>query len=287
MESIKFGVAGLPDNFNETSALKMPQWLHEIGLDAFEYQCGRGVKVSADSAAQLKEEADKHNITMSLHSPYFVNIASSDPTIVENSMKYIMQSVEAANAMGARRVVVHMGAGGNVERAVGIANSKRFISAMYAKLDEMGFSHIHLCPETMGKVNQLGTVAETIDVCKIDERLIPTLDFGHINSRNAAASLIKGEPVRKLEKADYVEIIDSIRKHLGEYRAKSFHCHFSKIEYTKGGEKRHTTFADTEYGPEFEPFAEAIRELSLTPIIICESSGTQDVDALFMKKMTS
>ena len=60
--------------------------------------------------------------------------------------------------------------------------------------------------------------------------------------------------------------------------------HFSKIQFTSAGEKKHLTFADTEYGPEFEPLAEAIILEGVYPRIICESDGTMAEDALYMKK---
>ena len=71
-----------------------------------------------------------------------------------------------------------------------------------------------------------------------------------------------------------------IYKSLGSWRAANFHCHFSKIEYTKGGERKHLTFEDEKYGPQFEPLAAVIIKHSLTPVIICESAGTQAEDAL-------
>jgi deoxyribonuclease-4 len=62
------------------------------------------------------------------------------------------------------------------------------------------------------------------------------------------------------------------------------HCHFSKIEYTGAGEKKHLTFADEVFGPVFEPLAEALVRDDLCPRIICESAGTMSEDALYMQK---
>ena len=68
-------------------------------------------------------------------------------------------------------------------------------------------------------------------------------------------------------------------------KMKHFHVHFSKIQYSVKGEIRHLTFEDNQYGPEFEPLAEALKELDLEPVIICESAGTQAEDALAMKRI--
>jgi deoxyribonuclease-4 len=72
---------------------------------------------------------------------------------------------------------------------------------------------------------------------------------------------------------------------LGDDKARYMHCHFSKIEYTDAGEKRHLTFEDAVYGPDFEPLAEAIVREGVCPRIICESAGTMAEDAITMKKL--
>ena len=87
------------------------------------------------------------------------------------------------------------------------------------------------------------------------------------------------------EKADFEEIFDAIGNSLGEERLKNFHSHFSKIEYTKGGEKKHLTYEDDVYGPDFDFVAEIMKERDIGATIICESCGTQAEDALIMKKI--
>ena len=144
-----------------------------------------------------------------------------------------------------------------------------------AALDENGLSDIIICPETMGKINQLGTLSEVIELCGVDERFLPCVDFGHLNARTLGG--IKGE-------ADYAAMLDEIENKLGHDRLKRFHVHFSRIMYTTGGEKMHLTFSDKEYGPEFEPLMEQFAKRGLCPSIICESAGTQAEDAAQMKK---
>jgi deoxyribonuclease-4 len=141
-------------------------------------------------------------------------------------------------------------------------------------LDSEGLSHIHICPETMGKVNQLGTLEEVLELCKIDERLIPCIDFGHLNARDLGVLKTK---------EDFEQIFVKIRDNLGTDRLKNFHSHFSKIEYSKGGEKRHLTFEDTVFGPDFEPVMDLTVKYGCSPTFICESAGTQAEDAKQMK----
>ena len=75
------------------------------------------------------------------------------------------------------------------------------------------------------------------------------------------------------------------REVLGDERARRFHVHFSRIEFSAGGEKRHWTFAETQFGPEPQPLMELLAERRLEPVIICESAGTQAEDAQAMQRM--
>ena len=140
---------------------------------------------------------------------------------------------------------------------------------------ENGFGDIEICPETMGKINQLGTLDEVIELCRIDSAFVPVVDFGHLNARNIGNAFPTVD--------SYRAVFDKIATSLGDEYAYNLHCHFSKIEYTNAGEKRHLTFEDTIYGPEFEPLIEAIVKEGLTPRIICESAGTQAEDVKQMK----
>jgi len=280
MNIIKFGTAGSPDQFHEQggkSSLEMPKFLRDLGLNAYEYQCGRGVKISQEGAENLGEHAKKNGISLSIHAPYFTNISSDEQERIDKSIDYIMQSVNAAKQMGATRVVVHMGSIPKyVTRREALKTSKDTMRRALLEMDNAGCGNITLCPETMGKLGQMGTLEEVLELCKMDERLIPTIDFGHLNSRGLG-SLVNME--------DFEAIIDDIENKLGKYRVENFHSHFSKIEFTKSGEKRHTIFSDEEWGPEFAPLSIVLAKRNLTPTIICESAGTQAIDALIMKDL--
>ena len=80
-------------------------------------------------------------------------------------------------------------------------------------------------------------------------------------------------------------ICNKIENELGEERGKNFHVHFTRIEFSAGGEKKHIVYDDQSFGPAFDPFAEVIAKKNLTPVIICESPGTQDVDSLTYKRI--
>ncbi len=279
--SAKFGPAGTGDSFKVMgykSSLQVPDYLISIGLDCFEYQCGRGVNIGTEKAQELGKIAKEKGISLSLHAPYYISMSSTEEEKRLNSVNYILASARAVNAMGGDRIVVHTGSCGKIPREtaleLAIDTMKKSLDALKAE----GLSHIHICPETMGKVNQLGTLNEVIELCKIDESLIPCIDFGHLNARDLGI-------LKTTE--DFEKIFKEVKNGLGTDRLKIFHSHFSKIEYTTGGEKKHLTFSDTMYGPNFEPVMELTYKYGCSPTFICESAGTQAEDAKQMKNYYS
>ena len=276
---IKFGPGGNSLSFYEEghkSTIEAPKWLSERGLNIYEYECGQGVRISSETAKKFGDEAKKYGIEVSVHAPYFISLASVDETKRENSINYILQTLKVASEMGGKKIVVHPGSCSKQDRReaflLACETMKKAVKAAY----DNGFSDMIICPETMGKINQIGTVDEIIEMCKLDDMLVPTVDFGHVNAREMGS--LKSE-------ADFEVIIKKMIDELGIDKVKNFHVHFSKIEYTKGGEKRHLTFDDNVYGPEFDPLAKVLKKYNLEPTIICESDGTMAEDAATMKRI--
>ncbi|MBQ8533940.1 MAG: TIM barrel protein [Clostridia bacterium] len=277
--SAKFGPAGSSERFSAEgfkTTLQMPGYLEAFGLDHFEYQCGRGVNVSPEKAEQFRLKAIEHNITVSLHSPYYISLASLEEEKRLKSIDYILQSARAVKMLGGDRIVVHSGTCAKISREEALKKAYDTLVLAQKALDEEHLSDIRICPETMGKINQLGTLDEVMQLCKVDERFIPCIDFGHLNARTLGGC-------NSYE--DFSVVLDTVKNTLGEERYKNFHSHFSKIEYSQGGEKKHLTFDDNIFGPNFEPLAKIIAERDLSPIFISESAGTQDIDALEMKSI--
>ncbi|MGN0682736.1 MAG: TIM barrel protein [Oscillospiraceae bacterium] len=265
--SLSWGNRKFPDD--------LPQYLAELGLNGYEIECGRGVRVSEATVQRLPALAEKIGICVTLHAPYFISLSSVEEEKRNNSVDYILQSARAAKAVGARKVVVHSGSCSKMTRAEATYLASQTLKNAQKALDAEGLSDIIICPETMGKINQLGTLEEVLELCGVDERFLPTVDFGHLNART-----LGGIKTRE----DYAKMLDKIENALGHERLANMHIHFSRIEYTNGGEKKHLTFADTMYGPDYEPLMEEIAKRGLSPSIICESDGTQAEDAAAMKK---
>lgn len=277
---IWFGPAGTADSFEAMGykkTVQIAEYVERMGLNAFEYQCGRGVRVNPDTAATLKDEFSRRGLRMSLHAPYYISLSGVEEDKRLASIGYILESARAARLLGADRIIVHSGSCSKITRQQALVLAKDTLKRAMEALDSEGLGDIAVCPETMGKMNQLGTLDEVLELCGVDDRLIPCIDFGHLNARTLGG-------MKTTE--DFRVVLDSIKNKLGSDRLKTFHSHFSKIEYTEnGGEKRHLTFEDKVYGPDFDPLAELIVQYGCTPVIICESAGTQSEDAAAMRDM--
>ena len=273
-----FGPAGNAENFPHKSSAQAPGWLRQLGLDCYEYQCGKGVHVGEDTARKVGQAAREAGIALSLHAPYFINLANPDPAALDKTIGYITGACLVADQMGATRVVIHSGALMKRTRREALDTALASLEQVIRACDEAGFGHLTLCPETMGKLGQLGDLDEVLELCRVDARLIPCVDFGHLYARTLG----------ELDGGAAMEgILDKLERALGEERASRFHSHFSHIEFTlNGGEKCHRTFADDGgYGPAWEPLAAAVARRGWSPTFICESAGTQAEDALTMKKI--
>ncbi len=278
---IRFGPAGNCDRFYEEgnkSSFQAPAWIAAQGLNAYEYAAGHGVALKEETASQIGSAAREHGISVSIHAPYYINCGSPEEEKQLASIEYLLKSARAVHQMGGDRVIFHVGSPGKRRREEAFDSACKVVRAARIALDEAGFEHIHLCPETMGRPSQIGTLDEILHLCKEDERMIPTIDFGHLHS--AGCGCMKDE-------AAFDQVISRMIASLGVGRCRHFHSHFSKIAYTAKGEKMHMTFADMDYGPDFHHLAPVLKKYGLEPTIICESRGTQADDAMIMKEIYS
>ena len=232
--------------------------------------------LSEGKAVSIGDAFKEQGIEISAHAPYFINFANPEDEAAQKSYGYVLQSAKFIKLMGGERVVFHPAAQGKATREEAVQRTSDRLKVLCEYIYLNGFEDIKFCPETMGKLAQIGTLEEIVQFCKIDKCFTPAVDFGHINAREQGSLKTV---------ADYKSRLEYMIAELGFDRVKNFHVHFSKIMYGGKGEIKHLTFADTEYGPEFEPLAVALKELKLEPYIVSESAGTQAEDALTMKRI--
>jgi len=259
---LRFGPAGKPID-HKGPMEGVPSFLREIGLDAFEYEAVRGVRISQEKALKLREEAEKNDVVVSMHAPYYINLASPDEETWRKSIKRIYESMIAAEWMSAYVVVVHPGYYKGMkskEEAL-----KRVIEG-FKTVNEILPDWIKkpsLSPETMGKTSQVGDIEEVVWICREVDRCKPTIDWAHLYAR------YEGKRVTSVD--DVIKTIEYIEKELGKNAVNPLHTHFSRIEYGKGGERMHHTLGEKEYGPEWSIVCKAYKDTGINAVIISES----------------
>jgi len=162
---IYFGPSGNSDSFyaeGHKHTVEAFEWIAAMGLNAFEYSFGRGVKMRQETAREIGLKAAEAEVVLSVHAPYYINLATEEPDKAQANVRYLMESAQAAVWMGARRVVFHAGSQGMLGKSEAFARAKQALEAAVDDLKNEGLWEVELCPETMGRVKQIGDLDEVI-----------------------------------------------------------------------------------------------------------------------------
>lgn len=290
---IKFGVAGFPLNFFSSTFGKKREnifeWLENIGLDVIELQCTYGIRMKEEQAKLYRQLAKEHNITITIHAPYYISLASQSESVVERSKLEIKKAYYLAKVLGVKRIIFHPGAGYGKTLEDRKEGLKRLINVLNSLKDELDTENIKLYPEIGGKVNQLGSLDEIIEICKNVSYARPCIDLAHLYARELG-SMNSSEKI--------IKVLKKLEKELGRKILEETHFHVYPVDYTEKGEKVHKAFGDkidneqlslfeenSEFMPRAEDYISAIQKMDLTPITICEAHNTQDIGAKLMKDL--
>jgi len=275
----RFGPAGVPPAFKELKrpVVEFPKYLHEEGLDAFEYQAvrwGPKPQMRREDAEKLSVNAGKYDVWLTVHGSYFINFCGDRET-VEASKKRLIACAVAASWMRAHVVVFHPGFYGRRSAREALETCVEAMSGVVESMRAMGIAGVHLGPETTGKRSQLGSLDEVLTLCERVELSEPIIDWSHIHARD-------GGTLKSLD--DFRRVMEEVEKRLGTEALRNLHCHFTPVEFTEKGEKRHHTMSEVGFGPDFRFLAILIAEFGLRPVVVCESP-VLDVDARRMRDM--
>ena len=126
----------------------------------------------------------------------------------------------------------------------------------------------------MGRKFQVGSLDEILTLNQEIEGTQLVVDWAHLHALHQGS-------LKKTE--DFRAIAEKVEERLGTEAMRSMHCHFTKIEFTALGEKKHHTLTRKGIGPDFHMLAEVIADFEMHPTMICESP-ILDVDARKMKE---
>lgn len=257
------GPAGVGIDCKGSSTLDGIRCAHEVGLNAMEVEFVRGVRMKNDLAKECGKVAQELKVELSAHAPYYINLSSAEKAKVKASQKRILNSVERAHHMGAKVVVIHPGYYGKMSEEEAYDATKEATEEIVDDMKSKGFTDVYLGMETTGKHSAFGTLDEIVKLCKQIKQCTPVIDFAHMYARQGG-------------KIDYGEIFDTVKP----LKLKHIHSHFSNIEFTDKGERKHLVLDGK---PPFEPLAKEVLKRNLSITIICESPILER-DSLKMKR---
>jgi len=268
------GTAGTPMSTpkSKNSTIAGIERVRELGLDAMELEFVRGVYINTEEKAkEVKETAVKNNIKLSVHAPYFINLNSTENIVIKQSIERIMQSVEAGYLCGAESIVIHSAFYGKGDPFNAYDIVKNNFEIMSDEIDNLGYK-IKLRPELMGKQSQFGSLDELIKLSNDVKNVLPCIDFGHFIARY-------GEKSNNYE--SFCNVLERMKEIKKENVLKNMHIHFSDIEFTEKGERRHLVFDEGTL--KWKDMVRAWKEYKIEGIVICESPNIE-VDALKTKQ---
>ena len=261
---LRFGPAGYPEGAKDGA--NAVERVREMGLDALELQFGRQVNLSDERATAIRRKAEELDVRLSAHAPYYISL-NSVPETYQKSMEWIMRTARVAAQAGAWIIVVHAATYAGKDPEIATEAVMRGLSECLDQMDKEGLDVV-LGLETMGRGSTWGTLDEIGRVVGALKGVQPVVDFAHIHARYGG-SLRSEEDFRKL-----VEAMTSM--HPGR-----LHCHYSCIEYTKAGERKHLPLSARD--PDFSHLVPVLRGISRECTIICETP-TPSADAMNMRR---
>ena len=108
--AISFGPGGNSESFGKRKFPEnLPEYLKSLGLNGYEIECGRGVRIAQKTYDLLPAIAEENGIALTLHTPYFISLSSENEETRLKSLDYIKESAEAAHRLGAKKIVIHSG----------------------------------------------------------------------------------------------------------------------------------------------------------------------------------
>jgi deoxyribonuclease IV len=272
-QSFRIGTVGAP-----ISTPKKPggsvgaiQQMHALGLQALELGWVQAVRVSEETCAVIKKEAQIQDISISVHAPYFINLNADDEEWPK-SRKRLMDAAYYGNLAGATDIVFHPGSYFEQPPEVVLGKAIPRLSECLQEIRAAG-NQVILRPETMGKSAMLGSLEDTLKMSKRIPGVLPCLDLAHLHARSGG---------KENSKAEWLAQLNLVRSVLGEDSLKTLHIHLSGIEYSAKGEKNHLPFRESDFN--LVELLEALFQMNCAGRILCESPILEE-DALYIQEM--
>ncbi|HDH44515.1 MAG TPA: hypothetical protein ENG66_03880 [Thermococcus sp.] len=271
IDKLRFGTAGIPLSTPKPSTITGIEQVRKLGLDAMELEFVRRVNIKPEMAKKIKYVAQKNDVLLTAHAPYYINLNATEKAKAEASKRRIIQSAERLYEAGGWSVVFHAGYYLNQDPSKVYEKIKNEIKDIVRVLQDRGID-VWIRPELTGKPTQFGSLKELIRISQEIEQVLPAIDFAHCHARN------KGR-YNSIE--EWREMLSLIEKELGREALDNMHIHISGINYSEKGEKNHLNLQESDM--KWEDLLRVLKEFRVKGVVISESPNIEG-DALLMKK---
>ncbi|AFL94911.1 endonuclease IV [Thermococcus cleftensis] len=271
VDRLRFGTAGIPLSTPKRSTIDGIVHVRNLGLDAMELEFVRGVNLKPELAKKIKYVARKHDVLLTAHAPYYINLNAKEREKVEASKRRIIQSAERLYDAGGWSVVFHAGYYLKQDPAKVYGRIRDELKAIERELMDRGVK-VWLRPELTGKPTQFGDLKELVKLSEELETVLPTIDFAHAHARNAG---------RCNTVEEWREMLGFMEDRLGREALDNMHIHISGINYTAKGERNHLNLQESDMN--WEDLLRVLKEFRVKGVVISESPNIEG-DALLMKK---
>ena len=227
---IHFGPSGVPSRKSPEAAVDL---LLGAGMSACEIDFAGRFWMDYDWAARLGELAREHDIALSLHAPLagFMGHAERGKKL-NMAVGMLDHSAGISAAAGAEPVVIHPGFLLGRTREEAIASVCEQLGELRVRLEAKGRA-VAFGVEVMGRVRDLGSLADVVEIARRVPWTRPVVDFAHMHATTDGAMLTADAFAAAL--AD----IDSVLE-----PGVPFHIHFSDIAYANRNETKHLPYGE-------------------------------------------
>lgn len=272
-KKLLFGTAGIPRSAKGNNSIAGIERLRELDLDCMELEFVQGVRMGETGAGNVLEAAEKRNIALSVHAPYYINLNSPEEEKLKASQERIYQAARIGSLCGAESIVLHAAFYQKSSKQDTYKRVSKALKELTGQLRDEGIRAV-LRPETMGKRTQFGTLEEVLALSTEIEGVMPCLDFSHMHAREG----------RENSYSEFMAILSKVEETLGKEGLSNMHMHISGIKYDKNGEKKHLTLKESDFN--YPELLRAIKEFEIGGLVICESPSLEE-DALLLRRIYS
>ncbi|AKB82072.1 Endonuclease IV [Methanosarcina barkeri 3] len=270
-KDLLFGTGGVPRSTKGTSSISGIKRIRELGLDCMELEFVQGVRMGEKGAKNVLETANKEEVALSVHAPYYINLNSYEEEKLKASLERIYEAAKVGSLCGAESIVLHAGFYQKSTKKHTFENISKALKELTGQLRDEGIQAV-LRPETMGKRTQFGTLEEVLALSAEIEGVMPCLDFCHLHAREG----------KENSYSEFTEILSRVEESLGKQGLSNMHMHISGVEYGTNGEKRHLTLKESDLN--YPELMKVLKEFKAQGRVILESPILEE-DALMLRKL--